>query len=718
MGSRVGAWLYIGSLGAGLWGVNQGAAHAQSTASAPVVAQVKPYSVSPSLQQVSNLKAFTKAFPLKPAQQQMLAKNLFVCAPTNAVQLFHLYEVNDYKNVPSFITTDAVLQLYHIFFDFTLRKVETDSLTPVLKRLTQGMLKQSIATWNESTDPQLKQAALKNIAYFGVADRILGLTDTIPFEATQWIAKDLALMGKHAGFDQGAIFPYKVDYSQFVPRGHYTRTVVLQRFFKTMMWYGLAPFSLHYADEGGEKRADEQIRQGLLWVRDLNRANLLEDWNTIYEPTSFFVGFSDDLTPAEWKSAMDGTFGANADPTAFADSSKFEAFVAAADKLRPAAITPNFGRLNGVPKGTPRMIEPPLPSGNQLRFMGQRYIPDSEVLQRLSVPVQRVFPSGLDVMAALGSTRARANLDTYANIYNASHWSGYQPEREKLISEFHARQPATWTSNLYWSWLHVLQSLLQPTPSGYPSFMRNAAWQDKSLHTALASWAELRHDTILYGKQSVTECGDGGEDKPFVKGYVEPNVVFWDRLLQLTKQSREGLVKRKLLGDELKGKFEEFDDMLTMLRRISVKELHNQKLTQQEYEEIRYLGGKLDYLTLSTIDGRPSRWELVSDTDKNMATVADVHTGGDKVLEEGVGHACEILAIVPIEGKLSLTRGAALSYYEFKHPISDRLTDERWQAMLKAGKTPASPVWTKSFLVPLKPAPITAAEMEQYDSGC
>ena len=34
---------------------------------------------------------------------------------------------------------------------------------------------------------------------------------------------------------------------------------------------------------------------------------------------------------------------------------------------------------------------------------------------------------------------------------------------------------------------------------------------DKNLNTALASWAELKHDTILYGKQSGAECGDGYE---------------------------------------------------------------------------------------------------------------------------------------------------------------------------------------------------------------
>src|SRR3712207_876128 len=94
---------------------------------------------------------------------------------------------------------------------------------------------------------------------------------------------------------------------------------------------------------------------------------------------------------------------------------------------------------------------------------------------------------------------------------------------------------------------------------------------------------------------------------------------------------------------------------------------------------------------------------MVDEADKDMAVIADVHTGGIEVLEEGVGRAYQILAIVPVEGRLVLTRGAVLSYYEFKHPIGDRLTDEKWQAALNRGQAPKPPVWTKTFLLPGKP---------------
>lgn len=671
-----------------------------------IVAAVKPYTVSASLQEVANLRAFTKAVPLQPEQQRLLAKNLFVCTPTRAEQLFHLYENNDYLNLPSFVTTDTVLQVYHVFYDFTLRTVETEALTPALRRLTQGMLAASLETWKQASDPKLKQAALKNVAYFDVAAEMLGLKAELPAEAAGMVRAERALIDRHSGFAVGAIFPYKVDYSQFVPRGHYSRSEALKRFFRAMMWYGIAPFALQYQAGGSATRADEPILQGLLLVASLHRAELDSEWATVYEPTAFYVGTADDLTPAEWKRVSDEVFGKDAPASAFTDQNRFDAFVDAIRKARTARIRQRVVLEDLVPA-------PDL----QLRFMGQRYLPDSEILQQLSVPIERPFPSGLDVMAVLGSLRAAQILDAYPKVYNAKAWAGYPAQRAKLTEEFARIPPEQWSANLYWSWLDALRTLLLPAPEGYPSFMQSDAWQDKSVHTALASWAELRHDTILYGKQSAAECGDG-EEKPFVKGYVEPNVRFYDRLLKLTQQSRDGLSRRKLLSDTLKDRFEQFDDLLTFLKTVSEKELRNEKLTEEQYNQIRYIGGELERLTLSVMTGSPTSWELVSQADRDMAVVADVHTAIPKVLEEAVGHANEILAIVPIEGRLSLTRGAVFSYYEFKQPIDDRLTDEKWQALLKADQAPEPPVWTGRFLLPGRPRRLKSGELEVYSSGC
>lgn len=674
----------------------------------------KPYKIVPGFKNVPNYADVSKKIKITPAQAKLLQKNLLMARHSELKQLFHVYENNDYLSVPSFVTSDTILQLYHIFFDYTLRTAESEAFLPALQKLTTGMLKESIRQHDSLSDPKLKAAALKNVAYFAVADRLLGLNDAAPDEALKMARTDLDLIAKHGGFSMGAIFPYKLDYSQFIPRGHYTRSQNLRRYFGAMMWYGLVPFATRL--DG--KLQSETIRQGLLWTRALQDAKLGAAWQAIYNPTAFYVGTADDLTPEEFMGAAKAFYGADAPLADFADDAKLAKFADAVDVIRAPRIAAQYGEKMGL-GNLPNMIRGPLPDSIQLRFMGQRYIPDSEILQKLSTPVQRVFPSGLDVMSVLGNHRATQILDAYPQIYNAKNWAGYNAKRAALAKEFAALPRTEWTSNLYYGWLDALRALQEPVPQSYPSFMQSVAWKDKTLNTSLASWTELRHDTILYGKQSVVECGDGGPEPPFVKGYVEPNIKFYDRLLALTKQSRTGLESRKLLPEKLKQKFEEFEDLLVFLKKVSDKELRGEKLTRDEFLDIRYIGGKFEYLTVSVVgEGSGASWELLSETEKDMAVVADVHTGGDKALEEGVGRALEIYVVVPIEGKLSLTRGAAFSYYEFKHPAADRLTDEKWQSLLKAGKAPAPPAWTKSFLVPGAPRKISAEELESYNSGC
>jgi hypothetical protein len=690
--------------------------------SAGIKPQVKPYNVSAELKEVANLNQFD----LTPEMKRLLAKNLFVVAPAQHWQPFFVYEDNDYRFVPSFVTVDSVLHIYHLFFNFALRRLEEEKLLPIAKELTMKLFEQSKKTYQKAPNEQLKNAARRNMAYIGVAAKLLGLKLNIPEEIKQMVETELKLIKQHETLRVGAILPYAVDYSQFIPRGHYTRTEKLKKYFYTVMWYGLFPFSPRYRDDTGELFwTPEVTRQALLFTNDLYEAKLTDLWDKLYSPINFFVGFGDDLRPDEVKQLSDTIFGVNADLSHFADVNRFEKFMHSFIKLRMPGIKP---KAVWIASGLPPLPDPNTP---QLRLLGQRYVPDSEILQELveiSEKADRPVPKGLDVMAVFGSKRAEWLLDTF--YQEPKKWDGYLPERKKLTEKFNKLDEKQWKQNLYWSWLQILKSLLNPVKEGYPSFMRTDAWQDKSLQTALASWAQLRHDTILYVKQSLiaAECGDGGEEKlpPKPKGYVEPNPEAYSRLLKLAQQTRSLLEPRGLLTKEMADKLREFEDMLTFLKRIAEKELQNQPLASQEYEQIRLIGSTMDYLALWVVSGgKATEWdEIVHPADRNMATIADVHTAvdrrpggaGEVVLEEGVGHAFEIYVVVPIEGKLYLTRGAVFSYYEFTHPMQNRLTDEKWQDTLEKKKAPQQPEWIKLFTVPEpRKKPVVA---KPYFSGC
>jgi len=682
--------------------------------SAEVAAQVKPYRVAADLSNLANRRLLPT---LTPQQRQALVSNAFVGWPTQEQQLFFIYENNAYKNIPSFITTDSVLQAYHIFYDFSLRYVEAAHLDRELRQMTASLLSASKEMLESHAAPGLlHDACLKNVAYFGVASRLLGENAEIPTEAKDMITAELEKIESHSARQPSSIFPYMIEFTQFIPRGHYTRSEQLKRYFKTMMWYGLAPFALEWPESTKKTPGipdREQTLQALLICRMLEETGAWKSWDAIYYPTVFYVGRADDMTPAEYRQLAGEVFGKEAPPQRLADPQLLDGFIARAKKLRPPKIE-TFAL--GVPNGP------------QFRLMGQRFIPDSRILQEMTFPKVRqfreefrTFPRGLDVAAALESSRAAYHLDS---LYHETRFPGYLDQRRKMQQEMAATTPETWQSNLYWGWLFTLRPLLEPKGEGYPSFMLNQAWLDKQLVASLASWAELRHDTILYGKQSVSECGDGEEPPPPPKGYVEPEPEVYARLAWLTKLTAQGLKSRGLLDQDLEWRFKEFEDLLEFLLNCSLKELRNQELTREEYEEIKHYGATLERLTLQLVqageEGGTARWsELTSAADKDMAVVADVHTSFTECLEEGVGRAIELWVVVPIAGKLWLTRGASFSYYEFRHPSADRLTDEKWQQMLSAKNAPPMPSWTSSYVVGEgKNKPLPAQEMEMTSSGC
>ncbi len=355
-----------------------------------------------------------------------------------------------------------------------------------------------------------------------------------------------------------------------------------------------------------------------------------------------------------------------------------------------------------------------------LRFMGQRFVPDAYVFRQLiyrNVGTQenrRGLPKGLDILAAMGSERAYQHLDTMGETAYAN----YPTQMQKMQDWLGSVTVAEWTETLYNAWLYSFYPLLEVPGEGYPAFMRSPAWLDKQLNTTLGSWAELKHDTILYAKQVYAEMGGGPPPPPPLppRGYVEPVPAFYARLLALTTMTRTGLEARGLLSDLDRASLERLETLVASMQRMAEKELRGEPLTEEEYELIRYYGGELEHLTMAAADSDTDDpfAPRFMDEEPQAAVVADVATDPDHnadgvtglaVLEEAVGRINQIFVVVPIvepDGTtyLQVAKGGTFSYYEFVWPGNDRLTDEKWQAMLDAGEAPAFPAWMDSFYTP------------------
>ena len=336
--------------------------------------------------------------------------------------------------------------------------------------------------------------------------------------------------------------------------------------------------------------------------------------------------------------------------------------------------------------------------------MGQRFIPDSYMFQHLVFPevldylgdaknlpftagsdstggLCRTYVRGLDVMALLGSREALKILIEQGDTDYLLFWQQFG----KLKDEFDTLDQSEWNTNLYWSWLYTLKALIEDLPEGYPNFMRTQAWQRHQLQTALASWTQLRHDTILYAKQSYGAGRGAPVPTPPPPGYIEPMPVFWGRLLALMQMTSKGLDDLNVLTPEARQQFDELETMLQQMIEIVDKQLTNEPLSIEDRQFIKSLPGTLDSILTGTEEAA-----------LKTTLVADVHTYTRErtVVEEATGKVDLIAVACPAsDDSVFLAVGPVLSYYEFKHPMNDRLTDEAWRELLDSPEKPERPEW-------------------------
>lgn len=664
----------------------------------PFEANVMPYSISEDLSNVENINMFSGF-----TQEQIgsLIQNGFVVLPGKNVKIYDTYNQNMNLSIPNFITSDTVLNAYHQFYDNALFYVEGEHLAKDLKDLSKGMLTKSIKVNELITDPSLVDLAKNNVTYFLVAKMLMAgnvyVSEALDSQVIDIAKKEYELIQKAEGVSTSPLFGIQLDYTQFKVRGHYTKSAEYERFFKTMMWYGLASKPL-LVNEGKGLHVENTQQIMLLTYSmfidgDTNTAKL---WHNIYESTRLFVGLSDDLTIFELKDILVKVFGENPDMNQLADKAYYGPLFEEIIKVRDPKISTQMMNVN-ISKDKP------------FRFMGQRYVLDSDIFQQLINPLSRQVPTGLDVMGVLGSNQAEKLL--FTDLQPQITWPEYETNYNQLKGQISGYDNSIWQDNLYNGWLWVIKAALKEfdTSANMPYFMTNDAWKNKTLNAALGSYTELKHDTVLYGEQAGT--GMGGPEAYADAHYVEPNVELYSKLLWLMEYSMVNLEARGILNQDLSEGAQEYINLLKLLINCSIKELNNAPLSEEEKEALLNYGEKLKKINNGFTMGSAQRHD-VSTTNKSDMIVTDiVNTSTEQNLSMATGLFDEIYVIVPVEGKLYLTRGSVYSHYEFI--ANTRLRDEDWWVMngvAPAGDNgefitvnepsealPEQPFWTNAF---------------------
>ncbi len=687
-----------------------------------------------------------KKFSLTADELAVFKKNGFVSVDMDkrfsfASAYFAIYSAD----VPVFISTDSIMHALHKSYDEILMDMEVRVLSPAISQILKKTHEEVGAKYKDGSVPNnildvdLYLTVARNLLLgcgsatgdFGddgkpAWDGTLKIRSTHGQDAAALeLLKEVQALKLHDPYasDPEARKPIKIyggerypDFSQFRPRGHYTKNQALKTYFRAMMWLGRVDCGWNVLPpvdtKGMRVDSDRELRASVTFCEALKASGGVKALKSMDEIIGFMVGRSDNLTVFLMLDLCE-KLEAKTDAAGLVKN-----FDKLKDELKSGKHADQMIRSQLVISSPGSTIKVPPPSVFQV--FGQRFIMDSFVLAQVvydsiiykNEKQMRMMPTGLDVFAALGNDEAINLLEPELKKWNYS-------ANMMAARDFIGLHPQTyWKSNLYVLWLDCLRTLHadQSKAKRFPEAMKTKTWQMKELQTQLGSWAELRHDTILYAKQSYT----ARPDCEYPTGYVEPYPEFYARVKFFADEAARlfaaaefpptdaGAAAQKAQQQGYAKFFKQMSETVGMLETLSKKELAGEPFTAEEKMFVK-----------KTVDQRgggsgpprydgwyPNLFYHREECADWAPVVADVHTDPDSAscLEVGVGDAMLGVIAIDNDGDRMTYVGPLYSFYEFRQPVEKRMTDPEWAQMIATGKQPARPDWTKEFVAPKRKA--------------
>ena len=442
-------------------------------------------------------------------------------------------------------------------------------------------------------DKALKESAALMKKYFIVAQSLLGLNLISKENYPDDVKRELDYIDKAEGFvNEAPLFKYKEDYSQFKPRGHYTKSDNLKKYFKAMMWFG----RLHFYCEKGFPNSILLTRSALLLTKIAKENNYIYTlWKALSEPITYMIGASDDYTLEQYLSLSNEI-----------DFKNFNSWIENENNISNFIDKANkklgFPKISGNTLMQSQKTEnnsPKAPAG--FRVFGQRFTFDSFIHNLLSSPRVgspsnlRTMVKSADVMAVMGNSYADSIISD-----DKKNYENFESNFQFLKKQFNDFDDNDFKSTFYNSYLKIIKESATFDKSKPFYFTQSDNWNKRILLSSCGSWTELRHDTILYVKQSYAEkAGKGSEPTWIIDkvtrpiSYVEPNlgVLYW--LESILNDSEEILAKNGIMSEQFRFKFEDYLSIINALVIIAEKESNDKPISDDENNFIYSVPGKI-----------------------------------------------------------------------------------------------------------------------------
>jgi hypothetical protein len=552
--------------------------------------------------------------------------------------MLDIYQQNRRLGTPNYITSDFVLLAYSLELDRAFAATEENQMLPTFRRIVDTLL----ASAAKQPAGQARADCLDGLAVLQALLNGQTASDRAP------VAAELKKIYAADGISRSDLLLQTIDYSQFKPRGRYTRNPRLENYFRAYRYAGTALFYIQpsaatgvTADDANRLTASSLLLASLI-RKDANLSASYNSWNTRLDA---LAGRSEDLTLSDLASVPPGTA-----PEA-----------AAKLLLDRARKTHHQPRILAASVDVSK-IEPGFTAADVLtgwRFLPLRYTPDTAGAQLLTydhvkrylgtaqprslttvagLPVKG-FPLALEIVGLLGSQDALRELDKT----DERNYEGYADAFKAAQTEIRNG------SGLVAGQLKILEQWLAEKP---------AAGADRRLNGALGFWTWSKYNNLLYSKQSYTAVSKAAVfNKPRSAAYLEPATGLYLALAaQLTA----------VAGNFAPGSLAAATDLLRTCAAISKSEDARTPLSKTQVDFLN----DLDATLLQSV-GQPDR-----------PIVVDVHTDpkSGMVLEEALAFPSTAQYTLP-DGATAV--GGAFAPREFKRKISERLDDEEWLTLLE-----------------------------------
>ncbi|KAF1328985.1 hypothetical protein FI667_g6480, partial [Globisporangium splendens] len=653
-------------------------------------------------------------FRLKDPEMQRLAQNGFVVSQRMSAESFaEVYYQLYTDDMPVYITTDSILHAWHRSFDAALVDIEQVECMPKLQQMVSAMQAKCHEMFHgigvsDETSTNAKRILLDVDLFLTIGVSLL----TGGEESSGLVANSSrvsSLLNHIESQEMQCVVLFgaerEVDFSLFKPRGHYTKTEELMKYFRAMTWLGTIDFRV----AGGEDTQVDlyQLQCAVVLVHLLRVSDQMQPLSVLDVLITSLVGDSDvgadSLTPMQLDTLL--TSGA----------SVFERFVGSESsssillELQQKVIASGWGTqlISGHPhiETSSAADTSPTVLPTSFSLFGQRFVWSSFIFSRLvydqvihkQTKVVRRLPSAVDVAFSLLGNDAAGSVAAQ-RMDSTAESTAFMPLRDGVpyasnllalratIDDVFAADTSK-DDGISTLWIRALRALSARTASAATAF-HSHEWQLRQMNTQLASFTQLRHDSVLYAKQSYTM----GTRCEYAAGFVDPYPQFFANMQQLATRMAQIVQNLATPSEDSDIKyngfhfFSDFAATLQTLKEIADCQVQKQPLNEEQTDFVktvmeerfgsggsRYLGW-YPRLFYTNREDSGKRDVLVVDVHTDVPSVEHSDPGG--ILHLGVGDVHFGFFVVDSV----MYSGPVFSSYEFVTDINERLNDDEFQA--------------------------------------